>query len=146
MWGDTSLWFWFAFPSLLDCCSVSHVQLFVTTWTVACQASLSMGFSRQEYWSGLPCPPPRVLPNPGIMIWDVKHLFMYLLAICISSLAEYSVFLTIFFWVICWILSCMSCLYMLDISPSSTSFANIFSHAVGCLLVYWWYPLLCKSF
>ena len=35
----------------------SHVQLFVTLWSVAHQASLSMGFSRQEYWSGLPCPP-----------------------------------------------------------------------------------------
>ena len=38
--------------------SVSHVQLFVTPWTVACQASLSMEFSRQEYWSRLPFPPP----------------------------------------------------------------------------------------
>ena len=37
-----------------------------TLWTVACQAPLSMGFSRQEYWSGLPCPPPGDLPNPGI--------------------------------------------------------------------------------
>ena len=45
--------------------SLSHVQLFVTPWTVACQASLSMEFSRQEYWSGLPCPPPRDLPDPG---------------------------------------------------------------------------------
>ena len=35
-------------------------------WTVACQAPLSMEFSRQEYWSGLPCPPLRDLPNPGI--------------------------------------------------------------------------------
>ena len=35
-------------------------------WTVACQALLSMGFSRQEYWSGLPCPPPEDLPDPGI--------------------------------------------------------------------------------
>ena len=43
-----------------------HVRLFVTPWTVACQAPLSMGFSRQEYWSGLPCPPPGDLPNPGI--------------------------------------------------------------------------------
>ena len=39
---------------------------FVTLWTVACQALQSMGFSRQEYWSGLPCPPPGDLPNPGI--------------------------------------------------------------------------------
>ena len=39
--------------------SLSHVQLFVTPWTVVCQAPLSMGFSRQEYWIGLPFPPPR---------------------------------------------------------------------------------------
>ena len=44
----------------------SCVQLFVTPWTVACQGSLSMGFPRQEYWSGLPCPPPEDLPDPGI--------------------------------------------------------------------------------
>ena len=45
---------------------ISHVQLFVTLWTVAYQAPLSMGFSRKEYWSGLPCPPPGDLSNPGI--------------------------------------------------------------------------------
>ena len=44
----------------------SHVQLFVTPWTVAHSAPLSTGFSRQKYWSGLPCPPPGDLPNPGI--------------------------------------------------------------------------------
>ena len=44
----------------------SPVQLFATPWTVAHQAPLSMGFSRQEYWSELPFPPPRDLPNPGI--------------------------------------------------------------------------------
>ena len=43
----------------------SCVQLFVTLWSLACQAPLSMGFSRQEYWSGLPCPPPEDLPDPG---------------------------------------------------------------------------------
>ena len=41
-------------------------RLCATLWTVACQAPMSMGFSRQEYWSGLPCPSPRDLPNPGI--------------------------------------------------------------------------------
>ena len=45
---------------------LSRVQLFSTPWTVACQAPLSMGFSRQEYWSGLPFPSPGDLPNPGI--------------------------------------------------------------------------------
>ena len=44
----------------------SRVQLCVTLRTVACQAPLSMGFSRQEYWSALPCLPPRDLPEPGI--------------------------------------------------------------------------------
>ena len=46
--------------------SLSRVWLFVTPWTVAYQAPLSMGFSRQEYWSGLPFPSPGHLPNPGI--------------------------------------------------------------------------------
>ena len=44
----------------------SRVRLFATVWTVARQAPLSMGFSRQERWSGLPCRPPGDLPNPGI--------------------------------------------------------------------------------
>ena len=44
----------------------SHVQLFATLWTVACQAPLSMEFFRQEYWSELPFPPPGDLPHPGI--------------------------------------------------------------------------------
>ena len=44
----------------------SCVQLWVTLWTVALQAPLSIRFSRQEYWSELPCPPPGGLPNPGI--------------------------------------------------------------------------------
>ena len=44
----------------------SRVQLFATLWTVACQASLSIGFSRQEYWSGLPFPSPGNLPDPGV--------------------------------------------------------------------------------
>ena len=47
---------------------LSHVWFFVTLWTVACPASLSMAFSRQEYWSRLPCPPPEDLPDPGIKL------------------------------------------------------------------------------
>ena len=43
-----------------------HVQLFTSPWIIAHQAPLSMGFSRQEYWSGLPWPPPGDLPDPGI--------------------------------------------------------------------------------
>ena len=48
---------------LLSC--FNYVQLFVTLWPVACQALLSMEFSRQEHWSRLPCPPLGDLPDPG---------------------------------------------------------------------------------
>ena len=44
----------------------SHVWLFATLWTIACHAPLSIGFSRQAYWSGLPIPPPGDLPDPWI--------------------------------------------------------------------------------
>ena len=47
-------------------CVLSHVRLFATPWAVAHQAPLSMGFSRQEDWSGLPFPSPGALPNLGI--------------------------------------------------------------------------------
>ena len=49
---------------MLSC--FSRVQLFANLWTIALQAPLSMGLSRQEYCSGFPCPPPGDLPNPGI--------------------------------------------------------------------------------
>ena len=55
---------------MLLCCTVlscfSCVRLCATLWTVACQAPLVMGFSGQEYWCGLLCPPPGDLPDPGM--------------------------------------------------------------------------------
>ena len=57
-------------PQFKSCgCVLSHSAVMsnsVTQWTTADQAPLSMGFSRQEHWSGLPCPPPGDLPDPGI--------------------------------------------------------------------------------
>ena len=47
-------------------CVLSPVQLFETSWTVVLQAPLSLEFSRQEYWSGLPFPPSGDLPDPGL--------------------------------------------------------------------------------
>ena len=58
--------FWHLKWQLLLLCRFSRVWLFVTLWTVACQAPLSMEFSRQDYWSRLPFPTPGDLPNPGI--------------------------------------------------------------------------------
>ena len=57
-------------PCMLSC--FGHVHLFAAHWTIACQASLFMGFSRQEYWSGLPCPPPGDLPDPGIKLTPLR--------------------------------------------------------------------------
>ena len=79
-------------------CLLSHVRLFATPWTVAHQAPLSMGFSRQEYWSGLPCPPGD-FPDPGIepaspalqmdFFFPVRHL---------GSLISYITFLSVLAW------------------------------------------------
>ena len=81
-------------------CVLSHftcVWLLVTPWVVACQAPLSMGFFGQEYWSGLPCPPPGDLPNPGIELmspalvggffthwttWEAQHQATPQLTLC----------------------------------------------------------------
>ena len=59
---------------------LSHVRLFATPWSVAHQAPLSTGFSRQEYWSGLPFPSPGDLPDPGID--RVCHYFL-VLCVCV---------------------------------------------------------------
>ena len=59
-------------PNALSC--FSRVQLFATLWAVAHQAPLSMGFSRQEYWSGLSCPPPEDLLHPGMESMSLTSL------------------------------------------------------------------------
>ena len=55
-----------SYKQYVHACVLSQVQLFATLWTADHQAPLSMGFSRQKYWSGLPFPPPGDLPHPGI--------------------------------------------------------------------------------
>ena len=69
---NSSLCLSLLFPTAQVCACMqscfSLVQHFENPWTVAFQTPLSMGFSRQEYWSGLPCPPLGDLPNPGIKI------------------------------------------------------------------------------
>ena len=65
---DPTFCSWTVLPGLVVCvcvCVLSGVQLFAIPWTAARQAPLSMGFPRQQYWSGLPCPPPGDPPDPG---------------------------------------------------------------------------------
>ena len=83
--------------SLMGAQSLSHVRLFAASWTVACQTLLSMEFSRQEYWNGLPFPSLGDLPDPGIkpappllpLLPDQFHLpqamFHFLLVSCLLA-------------------------------------------------------------
>ena len=64
-WPDSVPWVWLTVDYLYCCCLVASVRLFSIPWTAALQAPLSMGFSRQEYWSRLPFPSPNDLPDPG---------------------------------------------------------------------------------
>ena len=103
----------------------NRVQLFVTPWTVDRQAPPSMGFSRQEYWSGLPCPPPGNLPNPGIKptsltspalaggffttsaTWEAQN------TILLSLLGEFICSADNLFWLLFWGFSCVwICLFV----------------------------------
>ena len=67
----------------------SHVRLFVILWTTARPVSLTVGFSRQEYWSGLPSPPPGDLPDPGFESVCLTVLSPVLAGGCFSASASY---------------------------------------------------------
>ena len=75
-------------------CSLSCVRLFATPWTIARQAPLTMGFSRQEYWSGLPFSPPGDLPDPRIepvslMSPALAGAFFFLLFLPLAPFAKH---------------------------------------------------------
>ena len=79
--------------------SVSHLVVFnsVTSWTVACQAPLSRVFSRQEYWSGLPCPPPRVYFWIHLLVIIHNPLFLVTVFV-LKSVLSVSIATLTFFW------------------------------------------------
>ena len=81
---------------MLSC--FSRVQLFVTLGTVALQAPLSMGFSRQDYWSGLPCPPPGDLLNPGIQCASPAALALQVDSLLLSHQGSQGIQLSPLFW------------------------------------------------
>ena len=71
--------------------SLSHVQLFATPWTIACQAPLSMGFPRQEYWSGLSFPTLGDLPDPKIKPMSPALAGRFFITEPLNLLREYSI-------------------------------------------------------
>ena len=90
------MWYFHSFPTskltkLRLVKSFSHVWLFAILWTVAHQAPPSMGFSRQEYWSGLTFPSPGYLPNPGIETRSPALQADLLFYICCASIHRDSV-------------------------------------------------------
>ena len=70
---DRQIWYIHTMECACMLSCFSGVWIFVTLWTVAHQAPQSMGFSRQEYWSGLSCPPPGDLPDPGIEPMSLEY-------------------------------------------------------------------------
>ena len=64
---EKTLWYKYTYICIytIHVSHFGHIRLFAILWTTAYEAPLSMGFSRQEYWSGLPCPPPGDLSDPG---------------------------------------------------------------------------------
>ena len=80
MWVVSTFWLLWMMQLWMCVCAqvLSHVWLFASPWTVAHQAPLSMGFSRQKYWSGLPLPTPGIFPHLWTLVY--KYLFEYLLS------------------------------------------------------------------
>ena len=125
-------------PASVCVCVLSHfsrVWLFVTLWTVTHEAPLFMGFFRQKYWRGLPCPPPGDLPNPGI-----KPMFL------MSSVLAGRFFTTSTNWKAkCWCVDPiknksktmldMTCSYW-RLAPSSSAYPQVLneSHFKKCFL------------
>ena len=125
---------------MLSC--FSPVLLFATLQTVAHQAPLSMGFSRQEYWSGLPCPSQGALPNPGIKLASLTSpalagRFFSTSATWKAQFTNDNVYN---------ILQMVMYIKM-KINPLSVaSFAIIFSHYEGCLFILFSFLCCAKAF
>ena len=114
--------------------SLSRVRLFATPWTVAHQAPLSMGFSWQEYWCGLPWPPPGYCPNPGIKptspavqvdslllrLWGSPILNIYV-CVCVRARTCVQVYVCVQS-----LHSCLTLCDLMDCSPSVSSVHGIF--------------------
>ena len=94
------------FPSVVS--HFSYVWLFATLWTVACQAPLSLGFSRQEYWSGLPCVSPGDLPDQGIEPVSFSLLHWQMGSLPLVSPVKWKSFHCVWLFVTPWTVACQS--------------------------------------
>ena len=139
--------FWIL-PILIGVLLLSHfsrVRLYATPWTGAHQAPPSLGFSRQEHWSGLPFPSPNrcvVISNycfnlKFLMIYDVEHLSICLFAISVSSWARYLFLSFVHFFITCFLLiNIKSSLYILDQSLHQICLLQIFSPRLWLIFLF----------
>ena len=97
---------------------LSCVWLFVILWTRACQAALSVGFSRQEYWSGLPFPPPGDLPDPGIQLISKPTIVPLFHNLLFENVKVWKVGVLV-------AQSCLTLCYPVDCSPAGSSVCGI---------------------
>ena len=79
--------------AVLSC--FSNIWFFATPWTITHQAPLSIGLSKQEYWSGLPCPPPGDLPDPGTEVTSPRSLASQVDSLPLAPPVEPSIYYTI---------------------------------------------------
>ena len=110
----------------------SHVQLFVTLWTVVCQALLSMGFPRQDYWNGLLFPSPGDLPDPGWNSSLLSHLHWQADSL---PLSHQEAILLLCTWACLVAQLCLTLCDPMDCSPPDSSVHGIFpgrNTGVGC--------------
>ena len=119
-------------------------RLTLWPWTVAHQAPLSMGFSRQEYWSGLPCPPPGDLPNPGMEPTSPESpgLQVNFLPLCYQgSLYFYGYILALFFRLLNFFFLSLGFLWFLRETVSWHEW-SAFTGSTICLVIYNLYFIL----
>ena len=119
----------------------SEVRPFVTPWTVARQAPLSMGFSRQEHWSGLLCPPSGDFPNPGIEPASPVVPALWMDSLPLSHLGKPTLWLNHYSITLDLSLNNIKITCSISLSSKKQNQSEIYLRNIGASLAVWWLRL-----